>query len=71
MDEELHAGGDLQSRQTSVGVVKYFCEPVAEKILQQLKIAHERDPDQGLDLSVLNVADTSGVFKKKRSKRSA
>jgi predicted regulator of Ras-like GTPase activity (Roadblock/LC7/MglB family) len=53
----------------SVGVVKYFCEPVAEKIVQQLKIAHDRDPDQGLDLSILNVADTSGVFKKKRSKR--
>jgi hypothetical protein len=53
----------------SVGVVKYFCEPVAEKIVQQLKIAHDRDPDQGLDLSILNVADTSGVFKKKRAKR--
>ncbi len=55
----------------SVGVVKYFCEPVAERIMQQLKIAYEREPDQGLDLSVLNVADTSGVFKKKRAKRSA
>ncbi len=55
----------------SVGVVKYFCEPVAEKIMSQLKIAYEREPDQGLDLSVLNVADTSGVFKKKRAKRSA
>jgi len=55
----------------SVGVVKYFCEPVAEKIVSQLKIAYARDPEQGLDLSILNVADTSGVFKKKRAKRSA
>lgn len=57
----------------SVGVVKYFCEPAVEKIADQLKVAHERDPGQGLDLSVLNVADTSGVFKKKRerTKRSA
>ena len=55
----------------SVGVVKYFCEPVAEKIVSQLKIAYDREPDQGLDLSILNVADTSGVFKKKRAKRSA
>jgi len=57
----------------SVGVVKYFAEPVVEKIVEQLKIAYERDPGEGLDLSVLNVADTSGVFKKKRerSKRSA
>ena len=57
----------------SVGVVKYFAEPVVEKIEEQLKAAYERDPGQGLDLSVLNVADTTGVFKKKRerSKRSA
>jgi predicted regulator of Ras-like GTPase activity (Roadblock/LC7/MglB family) len=57
----------------SVGVVKYFAEPVVEKIVEQLKAAYERDPGQGLDLSVLNVADTTGVFKKKRerSKRSA
>jgi predicted regulator of Ras-like GTPase activity (Roadblock/LC7/MglB family) len=55
----------------SVGVVKYFAEPVVEKIVEQLKAAYERDPGEGLDLSVLNVADTSGVFKKKRTKRSA
>jgi predicted regulator of Ras-like GTPase activity (Roadblock/LC7/MglB family) len=57
----------------SVGVVKYFAEPVVEKIVEQLKAAYEREPGQGLDLSVLNVADTSGVFKKKRerSKRNA
>jgi predicted regulator of Ras-like GTPase activity (Roadblock/LC7/MglB family) len=57
----------------SVGVVKYFAEPVVEKIVEQLKAAYEREPGQGLDSSVLNVADTSGVFKKKRerSKRNA
>jgi predicted regulator of Ras-like GTPase activity (Roadblock/LC7/MglB family) len=53
----------------SVGVVKYFSEPAVEKIVAQLKIAYARDPGEGLDLSILNVADTSGVFKKKRSKR--
>jgi predicted regulator of Ras-like GTPase activity (Roadblock/LC7/MglB family) len=53
----------------SVGVVKYFSEPAVEKVVAQLKIAYERDPGEGLDLSILNVADTSGVFKKKRSKR--
>lgn len=52
----------------SVGLVKYFSEPAAEKIVAQLKIAQERDPGAGLDLSVLNVADTSGVFKKKRER---
>ncbi len=52
----------------SVGVVKYFAVPTAERIVKQLQIAQERDPGSGLDLSVLNVADTSGVFKKKRER---
>ncbi|HXT10301.1 MAG TPA: roadblock/LC7 domain-containing protein [Candidatus Angelobacter sp.] len=53
----------------SVGVVKYFAEPAVEKITAQLKVAHERDPGNGIDLSILNVADTSGVFKKKRERQ--
>lgn len=49
----------------SVGVIKYFAEPTVDKIALQLQIAQRRDPGAGLDLSVLNVADTSGLFKKK------
>jgi predicted regulator of Ras-like GTPase activity (Roadblock/LC7/MglB family) len=52
----------------SVGLVKYYSEPAVEKIVAQLKRAYERDPGEGLDLSILNVADTSGVFKKKRER---
>jgi predicted regulator of Ras-like GTPase activity (Roadblock/LC7/MglB family) len=55
---------------SNVGMVKYFAQPTAEKLASQLKIAHERDPEGGLDLSILNVADTSGVFKKKRKRAS-
>ena len=51
----------------SVGVVKYFAVPAAEKIAKQLKCAFERDPNEGLDLSVLNLADPSEVFKRKRA----
>ena len=51
--------------QVSVGVVKYFARPAAQRIAQQLQIAQERDPGAGLDLSMLNVADTTDVFKKK------
>ena len=51
--------------QIGVGVVKYYAGSVCERIAQQLTIAHERDPEGGLDLSVLNMADTSGVFKRK------
>ena len=54
-----------------VGLVKYFAEPTAVRLAEQLKAAHEREPGEGLDLSILNVADTSGVFKKKGRKRSA
>jgi hypothetical protein len=49
----------------SVGVVKYYAIPAGQRIAEQLKAAQERDPDGGLDLSVLNVADTSDFFKKK------
>jgi len=50
--------------QSGVGVVKYYSIQTREHIAAQLKVAHERDPGAGLDLSVLNVADTSSVFKR-------
>ena len=51
--------------EVSVGVVKYFAAPAVEQIAKQLQVAQERDPNGGLDLSVLNLADPSEVFKKK------
>jgi predicted regulator of Ras-like GTPase activity (Roadblock/LC7/MglB family) len=51
----------------SVGAVKYFATPAGEKIAKQLKISQERDPSEGLDLSVLNLADPSEVFKRKQA----
>lgn len=51
--------------QLSVGAVKYFALPAVEKIAEQLKQARERDPDSGLDLSILNLADPSELFKRK------
>jgi predicted regulator of Ras-like GTPase activity (Roadblock/LC7/MglB family) len=51
--------------QVSVGVVKYFSVPAGERIAAQMKVAQERDPGGGLDLSVLNLADTGDLFKKK------
>lgn len=51
--------------QVGVGAVKYFAGPAVERIALQLQTAHERDPGAGLDLSVLNLADTSDLFKKK------
>jgi predicted regulator of Ras-like GTPase activity (Roadblock/LC7/MglB family) len=47
-----------------VGLVKYFASPTIRRLVRQLKTAQERDPDNSLDLSMLNLADTSEVFKK-------
>jgi predicted regulator of Ras-like GTPase activity (Roadblock/LC7/MglB family) len=51
--------------QVGVGVVKYFSVPAAGEIAAQMKTAQERDPGAGLDLSILNLADPSSVFKRK------
>jgi len=49
----------------SVGMVKYFSIPAGDKIARQMRAAQERDPSGGLDLSVLNLADTAVLFKRK------
>jgi len=49
----------------SAGAVKYFAHPAARQIAAQLAVAQQREPEAGLDLSVLNLADTAGLFKKK------
>jgi len=51
--------------QTGVGVVKYYAATAVKRIACQLSIAQERAPGMGLDLSILNVAETGQFFKKK------
>jgi predicted regulator of Ras-like GTPase activity (Roadblock/LC7/MglB family) len=51
--------------QVGVGAVKYFAAPACAAIASQLKTAQERDPEGGLDLSVLNCAETSDFFKRR------
>src|SRR5271170_4338908 len=51
--------------QTGVGVVKYYAAAAVKRIARQLAVAHERAPGMGLDLSVLNTAETESVFRKK------
>jgi len=51
--------------QVSVGAVKYFAAPAVKRIAVQLQIAQERNPGVSLDLSELNLADPSEVFKRK------
>jgi predicted regulator of Ras-like GTPase activity (Roadblock/LC7/MglB family) len=49
----------------SVGAVKYYAANAFYQIAEQLRKARERAPDTGLDLSMLNLADTSEVFRRK------
>ena len=49
----------------SVGAVKYFASPAVKRIAVQMQIAQERDPGGGLDLSMLNIADPSELFKRR------
>jgi predicted regulator of Ras-like GTPase activity (Roadblock/LC7/MglB family) len=49
----------------SVGVVKYFAAGTIGQIAAQMKAARERDPEAGIDLSSLNLADPSEIFKRK------
>jgi len=49
----------------SVGLVKYYASPAATRVADQLARAQEREPGGGLDLSELNLADTSDLFKRR------
>lgn len=51
--------------QVGVGIVKYHAAKSRDYIAFQLKTAQQRDPGSGLDLSALNLADTSGLFRRK------
>jgi predicted regulator of Ras-like GTPase activity (Roadblock/LC7/MglB family) len=53
--------------QISVGAVKYYALTTITQIAKQMKLAQARSPDEGLDLSVLNIADTADLFRKKKS----
>lgn len=48
-----------------VGVVKFYSSRAVGLIARQLAIARDRNPDAGLDLSVLNAADPQAFFRKR------
>ncbi len=53
------------SSKVGVGVVKYHATEACTDIAAQLQAAQERDPGAGLDLSVMNMADPSELFKRR------
>ena len=50
---------------TGVGVVKYYSAAAIRRLARQLEVARTRDPERGLDLSELNVANPQELFRKK------
>ena len=53
----------------AVGAVKYYAERSIDGIATHLTNARERDPSTSLDLSLLNLADTRPVFRKKAARK--
>jgi predicted regulator of Ras-like GTPase activity (Roadblock/LC7/MglB family) len=51
--------------QAGVGVVKYYAAAAVTRIARQLAVAQERAPGAGFDLSIMNVADSESIFRKK------
>jgi len=49
----------------SVGAIKYYSADTIKLIAAQLQRAHHRAPDTGFDLSMLNLADPSPLFRRK------
>lgn len=49
----------------SVGVVKFYGAETIAAIARQMEIARQRAPGEGIDLAMINVADTADVFKKR------
>jgi predicted regulator of Ras-like GTPase activity (Roadblock/LC7/MglB family) len=51
--------------QVGVGIVKYHAAATRRQVANQLKIAYDRDPSAGLDLSMMNLADPGVLFKRR------
>jgi predicted regulator of Ras-like GTPase activity (Roadblock/LC7/MglB family) len=48
-----------------VGIMRYFASGTIRKIAAQMAVAQNRNPGGGYDLSVLNIADSESLFRKK------
>jgi predicted regulator of Ras-like GTPase activity (Roadblock/LC7/MglB family) len=57
--------------QISVGAVKYYAMGAISQIARQLQIARNRSPDEGIDLSILNLADAADMFTKRGTEPAA
>jgi predicted regulator of Ras-like GTPase activity (Roadblock/LC7/MglB family) len=51
--------------QLSVGAVKYYARDTILRVIDQMEKARKRAPEEGVDLAMLNMSDTSQLFRKK------
>jgi predicted regulator of Ras-like GTPase activity (Roadblock/LC7/MglB family) len=51
--------------QISVGAVKYYALGTLSDVARQLERAQARAPGEGYDLSMMNIANTADIFRKK------
>ena len=53
------------NKTTTVGAVKHYASDSVITVARQFQKAEQRDPEHRLDLSALNMADPSSLFKQK------
>jgi predicted regulator of Ras-like GTPase activity (Roadblock/LC7/MglB family) len=51
--------------QVSVGAVKYYATSAIAQVAHQMEAARHRSPEEGIDLSILNLADSADLFGRK------
>jgi predicted regulator of Ras-like GTPase activity (Roadblock/LC7/MglB family) len=51
--------------QVSVGAVKYYATTAISQVARQMEAARHRAPEEGVDLSILNLADSADLFGRK------
>jgi predicted regulator of Ras-like GTPase activity (Roadblock/LC7/MglB family) len=52
--------------QISVGAVRYYALSTIARIAAQMRTAGDRTPGEGYDLSVMNIAETTDLFRKRQ-----
>jgi hypothetical protein len=49
---------------TAVGAIKYYAQTTRDELAKVFKRARDRAPSEGLDLAMMNLADSSQIFKR-------
>jgi predicted regulator of Ras-like GTPase activity (Roadblock/LC7/MglB family) len=50
---------------TAVGAIKYYAQQARHEVAKVFENARNRAPGQGLDLAMMNLSDSSQIFKRK------